>query len=286
MIKHASAMNGKTCLITGASSGHGKALAKTLALQGATVVLACRDAARAEQARADILEAAPGASLEVLALDLSSLRSVHEAADRVLDRHPKLDVLVNNAGAWWQDRRTSPDGIELVWATNVISPLLLTHRLIGPLEASGCGRILNVASTFAGGLDVNDVEFALRPYDGLKAYVASKQAVRMLTWSWAERLVDRPVVANALCPGFMATKLGRNAPVGFRLMLILTRPLQASPERGADTAAWLASSDECQGLNGTFVVRRLPVPCQFRDPEAMSRLNDLCVRYLQLPSGF
>jgi NAD(P)-dependent dehydrogenase (short-subunit alcohol dehydrogenase family) len=275
-------MQGRTCLVTGANSGHGKALAAALALQGATVILACRDQERCERARTELAALAPHARLFAVQLDLADPGSVDRAADRVLEAHPRLDVLVNNAGAWWRSRRVSSAGVELVWATNVIGPLQLTRRLVPALEASGAGRILNVSSTFAGGLDLEDVEYRTRRYDGLAAYVASKQAMRMLTWSWAERLRGRPVVANALSPGFMATGLGRNAPAGFRLMLTLTRPLQTSPRKGAATAVWLASSDEAGALNGEFVVNCRPKPCQFRDPEAVRRLEDLCSRYVDL----
>ena len=269
-------MNGKICLITGANSGHGRAVAAALACKGATVVMACRDTCHAQIACDELRRATPTDGISILPLDLSSQRSIRRGVDQFLTEHSALDVLVNNAGAWWADRRVSPDGIELVWATNVVGPYVLTKLLLPALHASGAGRIVNVSSIYAGGLDLDDVEFRRRPYSGIKAYQASKQAVRMMTWSLAERLSGSTVVANALCPGFMKTNLGRNASGSFRFMLFLTTPLQTSPERGAQTAVWLASSHDAGVLTNQFFVKRNPTPCAFRDPAARARLESLC----------
>ena len=269
-------MNGKICLITGANSGHGRAVAAALACKGATVVMACRDTCHAQIACDELRRATPTDGISILPLDLSSQSSIRRAVDQFLSEHSALNVLVNNAGAWWADRRVSPDGIELVWATNVVGPYLLTKLLLPALHASRAGRVVNVSSSYAGGLDLNDVEFKRRAYSGIKAYQAAKQAVRMMAWSLAERQSGSSVVANALCPGFMKTNLGRNAPGGFRFMLFLTKPLQTSPERGADTAVWLASSPEGGALTNQFFVKRNPTPCAFRDPAARACLESLC----------
>src|SRR5215831_1771853 len=269
-------MIGKICLITGVNSGHGRAVAAALASKGATVVMACRDAGRAHIACDELRRETATDRISILHLDLSSQCSIRRAVDQFLTEHSTLDVLVNNAGAWWADRRVSPDGIELVWATNVVGPYLLTKLLLPALYASAAGRIVNVSSSYAGGLDLSDVEFKRRPYSGIKAYQASKQAVRMMAWSLCEKLSGSSVVANALCPGFMKTNLGRNAPGGFRVMLFLTKPLQTSPKRGAETAVWLASSPEAGALTNQFFVNRNPTPCAFRDPAARACLESLC----------
>lgn len=269
-------ITGRVCLVTGANTGHGKAVAAALAKMGATVVLGCCNSERAEAARAQLMAESGNDRISVLLLNLANQRSVRDASAQFLSEHHALDVLVNNAGAWWADRRVSPDGTELVWATNVLGPDLLTQLLLPALRASGSGRIINVASTRAGGLDLNDVEYRRRPYSGIQAYEASKQAVRMLTWALADQLRDQPVVANALCPGFMKTELGRGAPKSFRILLMLLRPLQSSPERGAETAVWLATSPEAAKLTNQFFVKRSPVPCKFRDPVACETLWHLC----------
>jgi NAD(P)-dependent dehydrogenase (short-subunit alcohol dehydrogenase family) len=270
-----SQMTGKLCLVTGANTGHGKAVAGALARMGATVMMGCRNIERAEAARTQLIAESGNDCIFVLPLDLADQRSVRAAADRFQSEHSSLDVLVNNAGAWWADRRLSPDGIELVWATNVLGPLFLTQLLLPSLRASGGGRIVNVSSIWADGLDLDDVEFARRPYSGALAYRASKQAARMVTWILADQLRGEPVVVNALSPGFMKTELGRSAPLGFRIFLALLRPFQISPERGADTAIWLASSLEGASLTNQFFVKRSPVPCKFRDPAACERLSQM-----------
>jgi len=267
---------GRISLVTGASCGHGRAVAEALARMGDTVILACRSGAAGAVARDQILARCPGARVAVLPLDVSSRRSIREAVQQLSAEYPKLDVLVNNAAAWWTERRVSADGVELVWATNVLGPFLLSRLLLPLLRASGAARIVNVASRQAGGLDLSDVELARKPYSGIRAYQASKQAVRMLTWALAGRLRNEPIVANALCPGFMKTALGRNASLGFRLILFALRPLQVSAERGARTAVWLASSTPGGAVSNQFYIDCRPAPCRFRDPGGCDELYRLC----------
>ena len=271
----------RLCLVTGANSGHGRAVATALARSGCDVILGCRSAAEAARTRDEILAGCQSARVDVLPLDLASASSIREATQVLSARYPKLDVLVNNAGAWWMDRRVSVDGVELVWATNVLGPHLLTRLLVPLLRASGAGRIVNVASSQAGGLDVRDVEFVHRPYNGIRAYQASKQAVRMLSWALAQRLSDVPVVVNALCPGFMKTALGRNASRGFRAMLFALRPLQVSAERGAQTAVWLTSSPEAEKVSNQFFIKCKPVACAFREPTACEEVFQICESALE-----
>jgi NAD(P)-dependent dehydrogenase (short-subunit alcohol dehydrogenase family) len=258
-------------------------VAQALARAGDTVILGCRSGAGSAVTRDRILARSPDARVAVLPIDLSSRGSIREAVRRVSAEYPKLDVLVNNASAWWMDRRVSVDGVELVWATNVLGPFLLTRLLLPLLRASGAGRIVNVASRQAGGLDLHDVELTRLPYNGFRAYQASKQAVRMLTWAFAARLRDEPIVANALCPGFMKTALGRNASLGFRFMLVALRPLQVSAERGARTAVWLASSPQAGAVSNQFFIDCRSAPCRFRDPAECDELYQLCEQAADQP---
>jgi NAD(P)-dependent dehydrogenase (short-subunit alcohol dehydrogenase family) len=273
-------MAGRVCLVTGASTGHGKGVARELARLGATVVLGCRDSARAARARSQLIAETRNDRIDVLPVDVSSFDSVRRAAARFLAERGRLDVLVNNAGGWSRDRRLSADGLELVWATNVVGPHLLTTLLLPALLHGGAARVINVSSVYAGGLDLEDVEFIRRPYSGIRAYEASKQAVRMMTWAWAKRLRGKPVGVNAVCPGFMKTELARDAPRSFRVLLWLLRPLQSTPERGADTAVWLASDPEADRLTDQFFVKRRATDCVFREPNAVERLSALCERAL------
>jgi NAD(P)-dependent dehydrogenase (short-subunit alcohol dehydrogenase family) len=269
-------LQGKVAVVTGANTGMGKVIARELARLGAQVVLACRDPQKAEAARAEIAKDIGADRFEVGLLDVAKQASVREFAATLVRKHPKIDILVNNAGAWWLDRRESPDGIELQWATNVLGPHLLTQLLLPALKASGAGRIVNMASTAAGGLDLDDVEFKRRKFSGVSAYSATKQADRMLTWSLAEKLQGSGVVANAISPGLVATDLNRSTKGFFRFFFMLMKPMARTPEKGADTAVWLAASPEAAGQSGKFFVDRKERPCKFRVPDQMERLWQLC----------
>jgi NAD(P)-dependent dehydrogenase (short-subunit alcohol dehydrogenase family) len=269
-------LRGRTCVVTGANSGIGKAIARGLAGLGAEILLACRNHERGEEARREIAATAQEARLSVRRLDVASQASVRSFADGLLKDRPKIDVLVNCAGAWWLNRRESPDGIELQWATNLLGPHLLTQLLLPALTASGHGRIVNVASTAAGGLDLTDLQYQKRKYGGVKAYNATKQAQRMLTWALADRLKGTPVTANAMSPGFVKTGLNRNVKGPLAFVFKLMSPMQRTPVQGADTAVWLAASPEVEGKSGEFWVDRKSVPCKFRNSADQERLWKLC----------
>jgi NAD(P)-dependent dehydrogenase (short-subunit alcohol dehydrogenase family) len=276
-------MQGKIVVITGANAGIGKATAQALVAQGAHVVMACRSLERAEQTRADIARAVGGTErIEPMQLDVADMRSIASFAAEVSRRHPKIDVLINNAGAWWLERKTSPQGHELQWATNVLGPHLLTRLLLAPLRAAG-GRIVNVASTAAGGLDLADVNFENRKYDGVKAYSATKQADRMLSWAWAEQLAGTGVTVNAMSPGLVASEFNRSATGFFKLLFKLMRPFSRTTEKGADTSVWLASAPELAGKTGGFYEDRKEKPCKFRDAAEVAKLWALLE---QQSSGF
>jgi NAD(P)-dependent dehydrogenase (short-subunit alcohol dehydrogenase family) len=271
-------LDGKTAVVTGASSGLGLEIARGLAAGGASVILACRDLGRGRAAADSIRAGLPGAALAVELLDLASLASVRSFAQRLVTERPRLDILVNNAGGWSQQPERSRDGIELIWATNVLGPHLLTRLLLPTLQAGGAGRIVNLSSTVAGGLDLGDPEYKTRPFDGFKAYSQSKQANRMLTWSLAARLAGRGATANAMSPGLVKTNLNRNIRGPLKLVFSVVVPLFGkSPAKGADTALWLASDPSLQGVNGKFFEDRKEKPCQFQaDTQALAKLEQVC----------
>lgn len=190
----------------------------------------------------------------------------------VAERFPKLDVLVNNAAASLRTCDVTPEGFERHWATNVLGPHLLTTLLLPPLAASSHGRIVNVSTVAAGGLDLGDTQYEKRRYSGIGAYRASKQASRMLTWALADRLQGKPVTANALSPGYVLTDLTRNVGGLLKLVVALTSLWAQSPLDGADTTIWLAASPEVQGQTGKFWKDRREVPCRFRDTAAVEQL--------------
>jgi retinol dehydrogenase-12 len=267
---------GKTCLVTGASAGIGLATARELARLGAHVVMAVRNPDKGERARRSIMSAT-GREVEMATVDLASRKSIRSFARDFGARHPKLDILVNNAGIWAERRRVSPDGIELVWATNVLNYFLVTELLLPRLKAAGRARVVNVASQLARDLDLLDVQFERRPYSGQTAYAQSKQADRMLTWALARRLEGTGVTANALHPGFVATEIFGKGGGLVSLGVSLYSKLRAQrPEEGADTVVWLAASPDVEGRSGLFWVDRQERRCRFREEAGEEALWALC----------
>jgi retinol dehydrogenase-12 len=273
-------LSGRTCVVTGASAGIGRATAWELARLGARVVMAVRSPEKGEKVRHAIRKTTGNADVELAVVDLARQDSVRAFARELGARHPTVEVLVNNAGIWAGGRRkTSPDGIELTWATNVLGYVLVTDLLLPQLRAAGRARVVNVASRYAGGLDLTDVEFERRPWSGKDAYTQSKQANRMLTWALARRLEGTGVTANAMHPGFVSTEIFGKGGGGLALPLSLYAKLRARrPAEGADTVAWLAASPEVEGRSGLFWVDRGEHRCRFRDEAAEEELWRLCHR--------
>jgi NAD(P)-dependent dehydrogenase (short-subunit alcohol dehydrogenase family) len=270
-------MTGKTVVITGPTSGIGKEIATGLAKLGANLVLGCRDAAKGKAVAAELKAVAGPSSIEVMQVDLADRKSVARFTHEILGTHPRLDVLVNNAGV---SRGAQPlgkngEGIELTFATNVIGYYLVSLQLIPRLRESAPARIVNVASTFASDLDLDDLQFARRPYEGMKAYAQSKACDRLLTWALARRLEGSGVTANAMAPGLIVdTGLYRDTPS--EVMAGLRRRGGRTPADGADTAVWLASGPELEGVTGKFFENRKEITCSFRNRDVEERLWSIC----------
>lgn len=269
----------RVAIVTGASAGIGKEIARGLAVQGATVILACRSAERGAAAVADIEASitkagAPGRA-SVITVDLASQASIRAFAEQVHARHPELHVLVNNAGIWADKRELSPDGIEVTWATNVLAYHLLARLFEARLVRSAPARIINVVSTMASGLDVTDPGFERRGFGGIKAYSQSKQANRMLTWSMAERLASTKVTVNAAHPGAVATSIAAAHSVFARMFF---KVMGRTPAEGADTMVWLATAPELESVTGTLWKNRRQVSCKFRGESARRALWELVER--------
>jgi NAD(P)-dependent dehydrogenase (short-subunit alcohol dehydrogenase family) len=270
-------MDDKLVVVTGPTSGIGKEIATQMARMGARVVLACRDPRKGEAALVEIAQRTRSKRLSVLELDTSSQSSVRDFTQRFERLYTRLDVLVNNAGVNLRTRRTSVDGIELVFATNVLGYYLVTLELLGLLKAGAPARIVNVASTFAGDLDLEDLEFERRPYDSIKAYRQSKACDRLLTWALARRLGDSGVTVNAMAPGLVQTGLYRETALPLRLMLAVIGLFRGrSVTEGADTAVWLASSPEVSGVSGRLFEQRREIACEFRNEQNEERLFAIC----------
>jgi retinol dehydrogenase 12 len=257
----------KLALITGANTGIGFEAARGIAKAGYDVVLACRDKGRGQEAIALLAKEFPEAKLDLLLVDLSDQKSIRSAAANFTADYASLDVLVNNAGIGLKTREVSVDGIELTFATNVLAYFLLTNLLLGTLRKAPSARIVNVASAFAGGLDITDLEFKRRPYDATPAYMQSKQANRMLTWALARRLEGTNMTANAMTPGATDTRL---------LQTFVPGRIGKTPAQGADTIVWLATSPEIEGFSNRYWDERQEKPCEFRNQEQEEELWRIC----------
>jgi NAD(P)-dependent dehydrogenase (short-subunit alcohol dehydrogenase family) len=270
-------LEGRTCLVTGANSGIGLEAARGLSRLSARVIMGCRDAPRGEAARREIADATGNPRVELAVFDQARPQQVRAFAERFAREHDRLDVLVNNAGTWLARREETEDGLEKTWATNVLGYFLLTESLRPLLARSAPARIVNVASELARDLDLTDVEFRRRPYDGVTAYAQSKQANRMWTWALARRLEGSGVTANAMHPGGVNTPLFRKGG-GWKGLAgaAYGRLMGKTPAEGADTVVYLASAPEVEGRSGRFWVDRGERTCRFRDQAAEEALWALC----------
>jgi NAD(P)-dependent dehydrogenase (short-subunit alcohol dehydrogenase family) len=282
-------MSGKTCLVTGATSGIGKETALRLAMLGAAVTIVARDAARGDAAAAEIRQRVPGALVEVMTADLSSLAQVRRLAEEVQSRCGRLDVLVNNAGVIAMRRQLTADGLEVTFATNHLAPFLLTNLLRGVLERSAPARVVTVAS--AAHKQVRTV-----PWDDLarggqippgQAYAVSKLLNVLFTAELARRLASTGVTANCLHPGFVRTALGRDVTGLPGAAVQLALRLRPGPETGAMTSVHVASSPDVAGISGGYFVKsKLSQPSPLaRDPQSAARLWTLSAELTDFPAA-
>ncbi len=253
-------MNGKTVLITGGTGGIGRAAALGLAAMGARVGITGRDRARAEEAAAGIVRESGNPAVDVFVADLSSQAEVRGLADEVLAAYPRLDVLLNNVGGFWAHRHVTADGLEHTFALNHLAPFLLTSLLLDRLRASAPARVVTVSSgaQSMGRIDFDDL-MGERKYSGSGAYNQSKLANVMFTYELTRRLEATGVTATVLHPGMTSTAFGgEDTARGWGPLIAAMRPFMRRPERGADTAVFLASSPEVEGITGQYFVDRKP----------------------------
>ena len=256
------AMQGKTCLVTGANAGIGKAAAIGLARQGARVVLLCRSETRGRAAMTEIERRSGNGSLDLLVADLASQPQIRNVAEEYLRRFDRLDVLVNNAAVLARrERDLNEQGFEITFAVNHLAPFLLTGLLLDRLKACVPSRIVTVASGAhrKAELDFEDLQNE-RDYSPITAYSRSKLANVYFTYELARRLEGTGVTANCLHPGVVSTALFRDLTPWLRTVVWLARPFLLKPESGADTAVYLASAPEVEGVTGQYFEKREQVP--------------------------
>ena len=265
------AMDGRVCVVTGASGGIGKAAAAGLARLGATVAIVVRRPDAGREVISEIRRATPGADVHLVLADLSAQTQVRRAADEIRARFPRVDVLLNNAAVYTAKRRVTEDGIETQWAVNHLAPFLLTHLLLDRLKAGAPARVVTVSSQAHRSVRIDWADPQMeRRYGGFSMYGRTKLANLLFTRELARRLEGDGITANALHPGVVATSLLLN---GFPPIKLFRRFLR-TPEQGADTAVWLASSPEVDGVTGRYFIDRRPVePSRAaRDDESARRL--------------
>lgn len=270
----------KVVLVTGATSGLGKVVALELAKKGATVVIVGRDPAKTQATVAEIGGQTGSSSAAGLVAELSSMADVRRLADDFRKRYLRLDLLINNAGAIFARRQLSADGYERTFALNHLAPFLLTNLLLDLFKVSAPSRIITVSSRSHEGssIDFDDLQ-GQRNYGigGGRAYGRSKLANVMFTYELARRLAGTGVTANAVHPGTVATHFGENNGGLMALGMRLFHRYALTPEEGADTIIYLASSPEVAGITGLYWEKRQPVPSSRAsyDEAAQKRLWDV-----------
>ncbi len=258
------ALADRVWIVTGANSGIGKATALGLARLGGTLVLACRNAERGEAAREEITRATGNDKMSVMIVDMANQASIRSFAEEFRRTHNRLNALVNNAGVFRRHRHVTADGLEETFAVNYLGGFLLTHLLLDLLKASAPSRVVNVSSSAheGGRIHFDDLQGEGR-YSGFRAYGQSKLAQVLFTYELARRLEGSGVTVNACHPGVIRTNFGRD---DWPWAVHLVRPFFKSPERGAETPIYLASSPEVEGVSGKYFVKKTP-----RQPSPLSR---------------
>jgi NAD(P)-dependent dehydrogenase (short-subunit alcohol dehydrogenase family) len=252
-------MKDKVIVATGVTSGIGASAVETLARQGARIVFIARDEKRAKATLDRLRAAAPGREHRAYFADLSSIAETKKVGAEIAAAEPRVDVLVNNAGALIPERRISVEGLEMTFALNHMSYFTLTKVLLETLKASGPARIVSTASRahFRAQFDIDDLQ-SRKGYSPMRVYGASKLCNILFTRELARRLSGTGVTANCFHPGVVATGFGADAGglIGFALKL--ARPLLLTPEKGADTLVWLATSPEAAGISGEYFALHKP----------------------------
>jgi retinol dehydrogenase 12 len=246
------------CLITGATDGIGKFTALKLAGKGFRIVIASRNQAKAERAKAEIQAVGRG-DVDYLIADLGSLRDVRSLAEEFKRRFPRLDVLINNAGIFAPARRETVDGFEASYQVNYLSHFLLTQLLLDDLQRSRQGRIINLSSSVyaAGKFDPENLQ-SEKKFSVLTTYSSTKLFMLLFTIELAQRLRGTKITANVLHPGIARTKMMLRAPGLFKAVSYLALPFSVSPQEGAATVVYLASSSEVDEVTGRYFVKSKP----------------------------
>ena len=280
-------MQGKVCLVTGATSGIGLVTVRELARKGARVLLVGRNPAKCAETVEQIRAQTGNREVEGLLADLSSQQQIRQLARQIKEGSARLDVLINNAGGMWLKRTLTVDGLEMTFAVNHLAYFLLTNLLLDTLQASAPARVVNVASDAhrKATLGFDNLQ-GEQSYGGWRAYCRSKLATILFTYELARRLAGTGITANALHPGWVATGFGRNNGWRGGLLQLAASCLAIRADQGARTVLYLATSPEVHGISGQYFVRERAVPSSpaSYDEAAGKRLWDASLKLTHLSS--
>ena len=266
-------MQSRVCVITGATSGIGFVAADRLGAMGARLVLVGRDVVRGDAALEELRRRIPGVAATIHYGDLSRLSEMNRLATEIAAAEPRIDVLVNNAGAMFQERSVTEDGLERTFALNHMAYFVLTNRLRDRLVASAPARVVSVSSDAHRGktLDFDDLQ-STRGYRGFSVYGRSKLANILFTRELARRFAGTGVTANCLHPGFVATRFGENNGRLFGVALTIAKRFALTPEQGAETIVYLASSPDVATTTGAYFVKcKVATPTKVTQDDAAAR---------------
>jgi len=261
-------MDGQNVIVTGSNTGIGYEIARGLATLNATVILACRNEEKAKEAVQRMISSTGNKNIDYIVVDISSQKSIRNFVDVYKTKYGnRLKVLINNGSIAATAKEISVDGFEMTFSTNVLGYHLLTNLLLDALKNDIPSRIVHVASRYAGGLLLDDINFEKRPFDGNEAYRNSKQAERMLTYALARRLESAGVTVNVCHPGVIKTKL--LSDLGFSS--------SSTPEQGAKTPIYLAINPKVAKITGQFFSDKEVCPCQFqKNLDEQEKLWNFC----------
>ncbi|MHA2225878.1 MAG: SDR family oxidoreductase [Candidatus Hodarchaeales archaeon] len=281
-------MDGKICIVTGATSGIGKATALSLARMGSIVVIVGRNEEKGKRVQREIQDLSRNKNVDLFFADLSSQKSVKNLAQAFKEKYQQLHVLINNAGIFFTKRHVTEDGLEMTFAVNYLSRFLLTNLLLDLLKMSVPARIINVAGAYHAKGEIHFDDIILEhDYSSTKANNQAKLADVLFTYELARRLEGTNVTVNCLHPG--AVKTGsiykdKDTPMMMKIMYKLFSPFFSSPEKGAETSVFLASSPEVEGVTGKYFVNKKPKRSAEKtyDTDLQKKLWDISVKLTNL----
>ena len=273
-------MNGKVCLVTGATDGIGKVSARVLAEKGAKVIIVGRNPEKSATVLAELKSTSGNENIDLLMADLAVMQEVRDLAEQVISHYDRLDILLNNAGGYFAKHELTSDGLERTFALNHMSYFLLTNKLMELLKSSAPARIVNVSSDAHYGVDMDFENLnGEQEYKAWKAYQKSKLANVLFTYELLKK-VPADITVNCLHPGFVATKFGHNNSGFFGPVLKIAQRISAiDPEEGAKTSIFLCSAPEVKGVSGKYFYK-----CQPKTSSRESRNMDTGKRLWQISS--